>query len=590
MKDISDILMDTGLGIRNYSVMEQGKIDLILSNKPQDRRKLIEEAAGITKYKTKRRAAELKLEETQQNLLRIDDTLAEVTRNLNSLKRQASTARRHKKLIEELSTAKRALYKGRVVAAEAEQREADEGVAAAQAGESELAAQLANDEAALAENRTALVAAASRASHVREEIASVNGEIERLRSFLQQSELNLGDLTQRIAVGRSQVSSLESEATEQQALLDEKTRALEAARDERNRLRAIADQLEHERAERGDEVRTHEKSLADARESLMRTIAKISEARNQVHQIEVAVEKCEFYLGKLIDQARKAAENRDDAQAAVVDRDQHVRDAEEFLGHAQRAARGALARRDELRETLASARDKVSQTTYKIDSLRTLLTSLESQDEDVRRATLELIPNAMSAAEAVRATEGFEAALDNLLREVSKAIVVDSADVAADAITRLRERGAGRGAFLVTPHPQPLSPQSGERVAEGRVRGNARFAVVGEGPVANAIRAAMPEAYIVGTLGEAIDQAKERPGATFVTLDGDIVRGPLLIGGKTEGAIPGVFSLKRQLSDLESLLGHEETRASGIAEELHVIEEELRVADDDRMLAEERAR
>src|SRR5260370_16584747 len=73
LKDISDILMDTGLGIRNYSVMEQGKIDLILSNKPQDRRKLIEEAAGITKYKTKRRAAALKLEQTHQNLFRIDD-------------------------------------------------------------------------------------------------------------------------------------------------------------------------------------------------------------------------------------------------------------------------------------------------------------------------------------------------------------------------------------------------------------------------------------------------------------------------------------------------------------------------------------
>src|SRR2546430_232572 len=173
MKDISDILMDTGLGIRNYSVMEQGKIDLILSNKPQDRRRLIEEAAGITKYKTKRRAAELKLDETQANLLRIDDTLSEVTRNLHSLKRQASKARRHKELIDELSTAKRALYKGRIVAAEAEQRRAGAGVAAAQAGESELAAQLAGDEAALAENRTALAAAASRASQVREEIASL---------------------------------------------------------------------------------------------------------------------------------------------------------------------------------------------------------------------------------------------------------------------------------------------------------------------------------------------------------------------------------------------------------------------------------
>src|SRR5205085_8986128 len=143
-------------------------------------------------------------------------------------------------------------------------------------------------------------------------------------------------------------------------------------------------------------------------------------------------------------------------QATVVDGDQRGRDAEEFLANAQRTARETLTRRDELtsrrdalRETLASARDKVSQTTYKIDSLRTLLTSLESQDEEVRRATLELIPNAASAAERVRATEGFEAALDTLLREVSKAIVVDDAQTAADAIARLRERGAGRGAFLV---------------------------------------------------------------------------------------------------------------------------------------------
>src|SRR5438045_2403460 len=142
LKDISDILMDTGLGIRNYSVMEQGKIDLILSNKPQDRRRLIEEAAGITKYKTKRRAAELKLDETQANLLRIDDTLGEVTRNLNSLKRQASKARRHKEVIDQLSTAKRGLYKGRVIAAQAEQQTAGESVASAQANESELAAQL----------------------------------------------------------------------------------------------------------------------------------------------------------------------------------------------------------------------------------------------------------------------------------------------------------------------------------------------------------------------------------------------------------------------------------------------------------------
>src|SRR6266542_178946 len=550
MKDIADILMDTGLGIRNYSVMEQGKIDLILSNKPQDRRRLIEEAAGITKYKTKRRAAELKLDETQANLLRIDDTLAEVTRNLNSLKRQAGKARRHKEVSEQLSTAKRALYKGRIVAAQAEQNAAGEAVASAQASESELAAQLGTDEAALAENRTLLATQSSRASSVREEIAAVTGDVERLRSFLQQSESTLTDLRTRIDAARAQVAEIEVDAADQQAQLDEKTTALQTARTERNRLHEIAGQLERDRQDQSDQVRGHEKALADAREMLMRTIAKLAESRNQVHQIEVAVEKCEFYLGKLTDAARKATQSRDGARMTMSEWNAAVRNAEAALVAAQHVSRDAAATRDELtarrdamRQSLASARDRVSQMSYQIDSLRTLLASLEAQDEDVRRAILELIPNAASASESVRAAEGFEAALDTLLREVSKATVVDDARTAFEAIKRLRERGAGRGAFLTVDHSAPhpssghLLPAGGEKGFEGprpaqrgeggrrpgEGHGDAIYAVVGEGDVADAVRSAIPAAYIVGDLQQAIERAKERPNATFVTLDGDIV-------------------------------------------------------------------
>jgi chromosome segregation protein len=596
MKDISDILMDTGLGIRNYSVMEQGKIDLILSNKPQDRRRLIEEAAGITKYKTKRRAAELKLEETQQNLLRIDDTLSEVTRNLNSLKRQASKARRHKELADQLSTAKRALYKGRIVVAQLEEGAANESFFAAQTHESELAAQLAAAEAELAETRTTHTDRVHRASKVREEIAGLSGEVERLRSFLQQSETNLGDLMQRIDAARAQTSTLEQEGSEQQAALDEKTQQLDAARSERNRLREIADQIEHDRQEKGDEVRRHEKALADARESLMRTIARISESRNQVHQIEIAVEKCEFYLTKLTESARKAAHSRDGALTQMNEWEQAVRDAEQALLSAQETARNAIASRDQLaarresaRESLASARDTISQTTYKVDSLRGLLASLEAQDENVRRAIMELVPNAAAAAEAVRAADGFEAALDTLLREVSKAIVVDSGATAAEAIRRLHERGAGRGAFIALDYAHTESSEGGFEAGATR-RGNAAQSVLGDGAVADAVRLAIPEAYIVPSLSDAMERAKERPRATFVTLEGDVVRGPLIVGGKTEGATPGVFSIKREIADLVALLGSEENRASGIATELQQLEEELRAADDVRIIAEERAR
>lgn len=588
MKDISDILMDTGLGIRNYSVMEQGKIDLILSNKPQDRRRLIEEAAGITKYKTKRRAAELKLEETQQNLLRIDDTLSEVTRNLNSLKRQAGKARRHREIAEQLSTAKRALYKGRIVLAQIEEEAANAALADAQARESELAAQLGSDESELAETRTVHTDRSHRASKVREEIAGLSGEVERLRSFLEQSETNLGDLVQRIDNARGQIATLEQEGAEQQAALDEKTQQLESARAERNRFRESADQVERDRQEKSDAVRQQEKALADARESLMRTIARISEARNQVHQIEIAVEKCEFYLTKLTESARRATESRDGALAQMNDWEQSVHDAGAALEAARQNAQEALrvrddlvSRRDSLRESLSGTRDRVSQTTYKIDSLRGLLASLEAQDEDVRRAILELIPNALAAAEAVHAAAGYEAALDTLLREVSKAVVVESSNTASEAIRRLRERGAGRGAFITLDYAAH---------GTGTRRGDAAHSVMGEGAIADAVRQAMPEAYIVGSLGEAMERAKDRPHATFVTLDGDFVRGPLVIGGKTEGATPGVFSIKREIADLEAFLGTEETRASGIAAELQTLEDELRAADDARIITEERAR
>jgi chromosome segregation protein len=102
LRDIHDLLMDSGLGVKAYAVIEQGKIGQILSSRPAERRNLIEEAAGVTKYKSRRRSAELKLEAAQQNLTRIDDIIFEVEKQRNALKRQAARARRYKRLREEL--------------------------------------------------------------------------------------------------------------------------------------------------------------------------------------------------------------------------------------------------------------------------------------------------------------------------------------------------------------------------------------------------------------------------------------------------------------------------------------------------------
>ena len=113
LRDVHELLMDTGLGAKAYAIIEQGKIGMILSSRPTDRRQLIEEAAGITKYKARRRAAELKLEAAQQNLTRLEDIIFELEKQFGSLKRQSAKARRYKRLRDELRHWEKLLFAGR---------------------------------------------------------------------------------------------------------------------------------------------------------------------------------------------------------------------------------------------------------------------------------------------------------------------------------------------------------------------------------------------------------------------------------------------------------------------------------------------
>src|SRR5438067_2773440 len=168
LRDVHDLLMDTGLGAKHYAIIEQGKIGMILSSRPTDRRQLIEEAAGVTKYKARRRAAELKLEAARQNLTRIDDIVFEVEKQRGALKRQASKARRHRRLREELRRWEKVLFarKYRQLAETIESARARLG--GARERESIAAARVAELETGLGRARLELVEAETRATQSRE--------------------------------------------------------------------------------------------------------------------------------------------------------------------------------------------------------------------------------------------------------------------------------------------------------------------------------------------------------------------------------------------------------------------------------------
>src|SRR5205807_368857 len=180
LKDVQDLLMDAGLGIKAYAVIEQGKIGQILSARPTDRRALIEEAAGITKYKSRRRSAELKLEAAQQNLTRVDDIIFEVEKQRGALKRQAAKARRYKRLREELRRWEKVQFAQKYRLLDQAIEAARARLADARARETAASARLAEVEAALEALRLELArvglaerrAAADHASAERDRAAS----------------------------------------------------------------------------------------------------------------------------------------------------------------------------------------------------------------------------------------------------------------------------------------------------------------------------------------------------------------------------------------------------------------------------------
>src|SRR5436190_19114562 len=213
LRDVHEFLMDTGLGAKAYAIIEQGKIGMILSSRPTDRRQLIEEAAGITKYKARRRAAELKLEAAQLNLTRLEDIIFELEKQFGSLKRQSEKARRYKRLRDDLRHWEKVLVVGRYrVFAEAIEAIRAK-LAEAHIQESAAAAAVGTADADFSRVRMSLVAADERATGAREAVHA--------------SELDINRREQQIEFNRQQIGAIERRGAEVQSELQ----ALDARRE-----------------------------------------------------------------------------------------------------------------------------------------------------------------------------------------------------------------------------------------------------------------------------------------------------------------------------------------------------------------------
>ncbi len=299
LRDVHELLMDTGLGAKAYAIIEQGKIGQILSSRPTDRRQLIEEAAGVTKYKARRRAAELKLEAAQQNLTRIDDIIFEVEKQRAALKRQAAKARRYKRLRDELRRWEKVLFarKYRVLA------EAIEAARAALAGrraeETAAAARLAAADEDLARTRIELAQAEARAGSLREAAHAREMEIDRRQNQITFNQQQLEGLEQRSAEIADEVSALDGRREPARQALEERRDAAARAAVEREDAAAVmaAENQAYAGAYRGLESLEHE--VEERRQEVYAAISAITTLQHAVESAIAAQQRVADELARL---------------------------------------------------------------------------------------------------------------------------------------------------------------------------------------------------------------------------------------------------------------------------------------------------
>ncbi len=601
LRDIQDIFMGTGLGPESYAIIEQGRIGQILSSKPYDRRAVIEEAAGITKYKTRKRLAEAKLESAKQNLTRVFDILEEVTRQLNSLKRQAAKAKRYEELKGEMDAKLRIMLAGRFRTLERDAAKAALDLNAATAEWRGLSESVAANEQEHERLQSTCYETEGRLTEARKQLAALNVEVERTRGRLENQAGQIGGNEQRIGRGETETQGLEEQIAQQEAELAAHRQTVA----DLEILTASARQLSIEKNEAREvlqgRLREREKNLETGRLAILRLLGESSTLKNQLAQVD------EYLAGIERETARSTREeqtavadlerfgaSKEEVSQSLAQRQLELESiqerrhsAEEDLGARKRAAADERKAIDALRaeaSRLKARRDSLdeilSHRAYTTDSVKRLFSALE------KGAAQDLKPLGV-LADFVEVDPTYEKAAEEFLHDELEYVVASNWEQAERGIDMMRADIEGRATFLV--HPGPASAPVSTAVAEPSIGPEtgivARLSdclrlVNGLRDRAQDLLPRLASCFIAEDRAAAQRLAGQYPHLYFLLPDGVCYHGYALSGGKKRGS--GPLALKRELRELVGSVQAKQreldTRAAqleNLDREIALLEEEL---------------
>jgi chromosome segregation protein len=614
LRDIQDIFMGTGLGPESYAIIEQGRIGQILSSKPTDRRAIIEEAAGITKFKTRKRLAEARLEDAKQNLARINDIFDEVTRQMNSLKRQASKAERYAKLRDEMRAKLRVVLASKFAQLDAEAAELDAQLAQVSEemrAQGESVQQMDNEHGERTQRGYALE---REGQENREKLSSLVMEIDRAAVRRRTNEERCAELDARSAGAQAEISNTEEQWARLQEELEANRALLESASADVSAAQEELQQRQQEASAAAAALTNVDREQEQRRTSILQAVSAASAVRNRITQAEERIAALDRESQRLHGETEAGNHQLqsfggergqlglefETASQQVNALSEHITSSRQTIEEKRNAETEAKRHLDSLRAEYAGLMGRkgsleavITEHGYSTESVRKLFQSGSMTGGHAPVGVL---------ADFLEVEDRYEHVVDDFLRDELNYIVVKSWDAADEGLRLLRTDVDGRATFLV--HPEDSQAKFSFSMDDSTYLGTQRASVVplkhcirvldGFGKSLEVILPKLGNGFIVPDPNVGRELALENPDAFFLSQSGECFHNVTVTGGKQRSQ--GPLSMKRDLRDvmkqmgeLERAMVEEEMRVTSLTREIAAVNSLLVRLEDEKRESERQA-
>ena len=554
LRDIQSLFADTGIARTAYSMMEQGRIDMILSSRPEDRRAVFEEAAGITKYKTQKREALRKLEATDANLLRIGDVIKEVKRQIGSLQRQAGKARRYQALHADLRVLETHHACTQLASLEGDLDAARQEIERLTESEKTTRAKIGNGENALAEERGALDKIDTEIADSRAEVQRLDSEIATHRNRIEFNRQRAQELAELIERARRDIAEAENKRNQQAARIKETNSSIAEIEEhlkekeaELTELSVLSREIHKKRGDRVTRLQALQLALSKSEsrisaleEELTGTKARRELTHGQIEQliteIEALTKARDKFVGQIAVSLKADRRQPIDVETSLREKEKLLAKAEQDLATLHRTLAEKQSRLDVLRQLNEEGEGLA-------EGSQALLKGIDGPEEFQDAIAGSLVAQLDVDPKFIQA---IEAALGRNLH----AIILKDAKVVSEIIGHLKEKKLGHAALLV-PMLTAAAPQPAQTVLPPQALAWATDKVRAPKALEALVTRLLGDVVIFPELEQALECKKVEAALAMATLAGKYIsREGIVFTGSSGLRAASLLERKAQIADL----------------------------------------